>query len=650
MKKILLLLIIFPLYLFAWQMEADTVTVNRTLSGTTHINFRKTFTTTPVVFTLMNTKASGSSASLRITNISTSGFDIYTVEPDGDNGRHRTLKNIPYIAIEEGSHTLPNGKTIIAGKINTTSFQGKFIPGNSYQSVSISGVSNPAIIGQIQTRNNERTDLTVPNNPSQPWMTTTINNISNSSFNIALDRSETSTGSVIQNETIAYLVMDGNINGGNNYFASSEYKKIEFETIITPTVIFGLDDGFKQFSYSKTYDDPVVVATKNSRYGVDGGWLRSGVISTSDVTLTIDEDTASDSERNHPGKENASIILFSEPFDVDFNAPSNSANIIINEVMYRESGSGTNNTEFIEFYAKSAGELRGYIVSDQDGHKYIFPSKSISSGDYIILHTASGTNSSSGNIHHFYMSSSPIWNNTGDDVFLLKPSNDDVTILSDGDVINSFPYDFIEYDGGNSDPIPTSMNGVTLSWSSTYDNELSGVARDESISLTPNGVDSNKAACWERTSSGNASNNSCSNYQPTVSTDGSGNINSQTKNNNLSAQMSILKTSIILSDGISSSNPKRIPGAVIRYCFDIRNVGAANADNVAISDTLPTNIGYVKAGQVIQDISVNCNCNSISDSSGTATGQDVSVSIGTITGTSNTSTAKSCAYIEATIN
>lgn len=649
MKKILIL-ILLPFYLFAWQMEADKIIVSKTNTDViTHIDFRKPFSTTPLVFTLMDDLGDPSS-SLRIINISTTGFDIYTVEPDGETGVHKRMIDIPYIAIEEGIHSFPNGEIIIAGKINTNNFQSKLISGSSYSSISINGTSNPVVLGQIQTRNNERSDKIVPGSPSRPWITTVINNVTSSSFNIALERSETTIGSLIQNEIVAYLAMNGNINSGDNYFASSNNKKIEFETIHTSTNIAGWDDGFTQFNFAKSYVDPIAAATKNSRNDADGGWLRRGSINSTNIQLTIDEDTSNDNERSHLGLEKASIIIFSEPFDVNFNAPSGSANLIINEIMYREENLGAKNDEFIELYTKTGGEIRGYILSDQDSFVYEFPSINLNSGDYVIVHSGSGTNTSLGNIHHFYADSSPIWDNDGEDVILLKPSNIDVTVLSDGKTVNAFPYDFVEYSGGNGDSIPVSMKNITLSWSSTYGGELGGAAKTESISLSPNGIDSNKAGCWEITASGNASNNSCSNYLQTVSTDPNGDRNSQGNSNTLNAEMSVLKTSIILSDGISASNPKRIPGSIIRYCFDVKNVGKANADNVILKDTMLNNLIYIKSGQIIQDISLNCNCYALTDSSGTISGQEVSVNIGTITGTSNTSTAKSCVYIEASIN
>ncbi len=51
--------------------------------------------------------------------------------------------------------------------------------------------------------------------------------------------------------------------------------------------------------------------------------------------------------------------------------------------------------------------------------------------------------------------------------------------------------------------------------------------------------------------------------------------------------LSLYKTSCVVSDPVNNTtNPKRIPGAIIRYQFEILNTGTADATNVQIKDTL----------------------------------------------------------------
>ncbi len=57
----------------------------------------------------------------------------------------------------------------------------------------------------------------------------------------------------------------------------------------------------------------------------------------------------------------------------------------------------------------------------------------------------------------------------------------------------------------------------------------------------------------------------------------------------VTATLDATKTSCVVSDPVNNTtNPHRIPGAVIRYMIDINNTGSADATNVSITDTIDT--------------------------------------------------------------
>ncbi len=60
------------------------------------------------------------------------------------------------------------------------------------------------------------------------------------------------------------------------------------------------------------------------------------------------------------------------------------------------------------------------------------------------------------------------------------------------------------------------------------------------------------------------------------------------------ATLVVAKTSVILSDGISSANPKAIPGAVVRYTITVSNTGnlPVDASTIVIFDPLPANFTF----------------------------------------------------------
>jgi len=60
--------------------------------------------------------------------------------------------------------------------------------------------------------------------------------------------------------------------------------------------------------------------------------------------------------------------------------------------------------------------------------------------------------------------------------------------------------------------------------------------------------------------------------------------------------LTVTKTSTVLSDPVNNANnPKRIPGAVVRYSISATNAAQANgtAENVTISDPIPASTTYV---------------------------------------------------------
>ncbi|MBK7161767.1 MAG: DUF11 domain-containing protein [Sphingomonadales bacterium] len=58
-------------------------------------------------------------------------------------------------------------------------------------------------------------------------------------------------------------------------------------------------------------------------------------------------------------------------------------------------------------------------------------------------------------------------------------------------------------------------------------------------------------------------------------------------------ELTVTKVSSVLSDGISGSNPKALPGAIVRYCILVSNTGPVPASNVTAADNLPADVSYV---------------------------------------------------------
>jgi uncharacterized repeat protein (TIGR01451 family) len=144
-----------------------------------------------------------------------------------------------------------------------------------------------------------------------------------------------------------------------------------------------------------------------------------------------------------------------------------------------------------------------------------------------------------------------------------------------------------------------------------------------------------------------------------VFADGDGNGNTECANDGKHADNSAFKVvvatgdvsatkgSCVVSDPVNgTTNPKRIPGAIVRYTVEVTNNSATDsATEVVVTDTLQGDLAYSGNGVVADNA---CNCATPGASNGgsvTPSGGDVTMDFETVA-TSSTE----CAYFEVTIN
>jgi hypothetical protein len=271
------------------------------------VSFNQSYTN-PVVFVLP-TNQNPDPAAIRVRNVTSTGFQIAVVEPTGSNGPN-TGMTVDFLTIEAGSYTLPNGNRLEAGTVNTTQMQSKFIgTGSSTVNFSNTYAAPPVVLVQIQTTANE--PGMTPSMPSSPWMTATAFNITANSVQVALERSEDTSGSVTVPETIGYLAIQS---GASGTFTDNGANTITYEALRTASTIVGWDNSCANTNFSGIYPPrPIALANKGTRNGADGGWLRRCNLNPTRIGLQVDEDRANDSERSHT-TETAGIVLFSQAF------------------------------------------------------------------------------------------------------------------------------------------------------------------------------------------------------------------------------------------------------------------------------------------------------------------------------------------------
>ena len=307
-----LLLLATPAH--AWRLEAGEATAQSTFTtpaAFTRVNFQHPFDVIPVVITVATDEGSDP-ATVRIRNVTTTGFDIAPTEPQGNDGPHVAM-TVHYVAIEPGNHRLPTGELLVAATHATTAYQGKRLTGTSWDSVSFptSPGSTPAVLATIQTMASE---TQAPGSPSSPWLTPAIRNVTAAGMQMSLDYSETSSGTV-STETVGYVAVQS---GGAGVFTDNAGNSISWSALRTADAIVGWGNGCTTYTFSSAaYAAPRIVATKNRRDGGDGGWLRRCSLSNTQIGLVVDEDEALDTERNHT-TENAGILAFSRSFHANF--------------------------------------------------------------------------------------------------------------------------------------------------------------------------------------------------------------------------------------------------------------------------------------------------------------------------------------------
>jgi len=295
----------------------DTLGSNRTPD---RVNFQQTFDTPPIVIAIPSSNG-GNSASIRITNVTTTGFDELILEPDNWDGRHLAMIT-HYIAIEPGRHVLSDGTVIEAGftTLSNVQFGTGFTGGtSSWANVSFSSplLATPLVVHQLQTANSETRD--VANQSSRPHITSISQNPTVSGFQLAIERSQANSGPFPSSEQIGWIVFP---DGATGSFDDIGGTSVDWSATTTPANIRGWDDGCFSNPHGFSSGSPIVVAKKATRSNDDGGWLRYCSITASTISLRVDEDRDQDTERTIAAgdAERASIVAFSQNFHANLAA------------------------------------------------------------------------------------------------------------------------------------------------------------------------------------------------------------------------------------------------------------------------------------------------------------------------------------------
>lgn len=302
----------------------------------TTISFSQVYDEPPAVF-MLSTNQGSNPAIVKIRNVTRTGFEALPLEPSGEDGPHITMGG-HYLAIAYGIHEFPDGDIVEVGKmeLDADTIQastnspwyapsGPLVPGTEdarYAEVPLQTDfgEQPVFFHSIQTVNNQ-VDVNgkkPPNEHLLPFLTIAAK-YEAPSYYIAFEASETDYEPVARTETVAYMATT---EGFDRSFFDDNGVEVVWEADFADVRIQGWDDGCFRNNFKNKYDQtPLVAASKISRNGADGGWLRSCQVNKNRLGLRVDEDRSLDSERNH-AEEDASILAMTSEFVFSGEVPS----------------------------------------------------------------------------------------------------------------------------------------------------------------------------------------------------------------------------------------------------------------------------------------------------------------------------------------
>jgi hypothetical protein len=224
---------------------------------------------------LSSTSIGGDPFTLRVVNVDANGFDFIIEEWEYLDGPHPATETINWIAIEEGVHTLPDGRVIEAGTTTTSGRNTAVAFDNAFDSA-------PVVLTSVMS-NNDTT--TVDSDPL---------NISGSGFTVRLQEEEAEANNH-GSETVGYIAIEP---GGT---AESG----------TAGVPGSVNHNTGTLSLGDSFTDPVVIVKTQTINGGNPGTLRIDGQTGSTVDVFFEEEQSGDAETNHI-QEDVGVVAFED--------------------------------------------------------------------------------------------------------------------------------------------------------------------------------------------------------------------------------------------------------------------------------------------------------------------------------------------------
>ncbi|QLE00117.1 T9SS type A sorting domain-containing protein [Galbibacter sp. BG1] len=212
----------------------------------------------------------------RIKNIQPNGFDYKIEEWDYLDGKH-VEETLPLLVVEEGVHTLADGRTVEAGFIDIGT-SSTTIPFNA------SFEQTPIVLTSVVSNNDSRAAVT------------RMDKISNTQFSVRLQAQE-NIKEQHEIERVAYIAITSGFGNDDNK---------NFEAIRTARQF---TENWYSINFFLPMENPVFLTSMQTTNGIDTAVLRFKNLTSTSVQLKVQEEKSKDEEVKH-ATEVGGYVLF----------------------------------------------------------------------------------------------------------------------------------------------------------------------------------------------------------------------------------------------------------------------------------------------------------------------------------------------------
>ncbi|WP_158547405.1 M10 family metallopeptidase C-terminal domain-containing protein [Rhodovulum sp. 12E13] len=249
--------------------EARTIEISQPGPGAwTRVDFLQPLDTPEVVMGPLGF-AGPDPAAVRVRNVTETGFEVQIDEWDYLDGGHAT-ETISFLAIERGSHTLPDGTVIRAGSASAD---------HGWTEVTHGAMgATPVVLAQIVTWNGPQA------------ATARLRDVTETGFRVTVQEEEGNDG-LHAVEEIDWIVIDtGTVTGtGTDRHVALTGDEV---THVEQNVSFG-------GAFSGDPDAPALLAAMQSFDGSDPSTVRARSVDTEGAMLFVEEERSADPEMGH---------------------------------------------------------------------------------------------------------------------------------------------------------------------------------------------------------------------------------------------------------------------------------------------------------------------------------------------------------------